>query len=202
MLGLPHSNEATLKKSLEFITDLKPEHISAYILKIEENTVFGSIYNTLNLPDEDKVAEQYLQMCEYLKNMGYEHYEISNFAKANKESRHNLKYWELKDYLGLGPAAHSFIGGKRFYYSENLTEFITGASPLPDGDGGSEDERIMLGLRLNKGVEIAPNPQLLNKCKSLEENGLLTLKENLITLTVKGFLVSNSIITEILECIE
>ena len=202
MLGLPHSNEATLKKSIEFITDLKPEHISAYILKIEENTVFGSIYNTLNLPDEDKSAEQYLQMCEYLKNMEYEHYEISNFAKANKESQHNLKYWELKDYLGLGPAAHSFISSKRFYYSKNLTEFITGTSPLPDGNGGSEEERIMLGLRLNKGVKIALNPRLLNKCKLLEGNGLLTLKNNQITLTDKGFLLSNSIITEILECVK
>ena len=200
MLGLPSSTPESLKKSLDFITNLNPEHISAYILKIEENTLFHKIYDTLNLPDEDKTADQYLQMCEYLENKGYEHYEISNFCKKGLMSRHNLKYWELEEYLGVGPAAHSFVEGKRFFYRRNLADFINGSSPVSDGMGGTEEERIMLSLRLNKGLEIEFNPKLRLKCDLLEKNGLLKLYGNRIVLTDKGMLLSNSIITEILEC--
>ena len=201
MLALPASTHESLKKSLDFVTDQNPEHISAYILKIEENTPFHKICDTLNLPDEDTTADQYLQMCEYLENKGYEHYEISNFCKKGMTSRHNLKYWELEEYLGIGPAAHSFVDGKRFFYRRNLADFINGSSPLPDGIGGTEAERIMLSLRLNKGLKIEFNRKLKNKCDLLEKNGLLNLYENRIVLTDKGMLLSNSIITEILECV-
>lgn len=201
MLGLPHSNGETLRKSLDFITALEPEHISAYILKIEENTVFHKIYDTLALPDDDKTAEQYLQMCKYLETKGYEHYEISNFAKPKKASRHNLKYWKLDDYLGIGPAAHSFIDGNRFYYKKNLTSFLNGTSPIPDGFGGTREEEIMLALRLKDGLQVDFNPKLSNKCKLFEQNGLLKTNHNRIILTDKGMLLSNSIITEIMECI-
>ncbi len=201
MLGLPHSTPESLEKSLKFITDLKPQHISAYILKIEKNTAFSKIYDTLNLPDEDKAADQYLQMCEYLENKGYEHYEISNFAKPQKESRHNLKYWELEEYLGIGPCAHSFLDGKRFFYSRDIKEFINGTSPLPDGEGGNEEERIMLSLRLKKGLVIELNEKLRKKCKLLENSGLLKAEKDRIILSDKGMLLSNSIITEILECV-
>ncbi len=202
MLGLPNSSEKSLEKSLEFITDLQPEHISAYILKIEENTVFHKVYDTLGLPDEDSTADQYLQMCHYLENKGYGHYEISNFAKPGYESRHNLKYWELKEYLGLGPAAHSFIDGKRFYFERDLTGFIKGASPLPDGEGGGEEERIMLALRLSKGVRLKMTESLEKKCRLWSRNKLLNITDKNISLTDRGMLLSNSIITEILECIK
>ena len=200
MLGLPDSTSESLEKSLEFITQLAPQHISAYILKIEENTVFGKSYDALNLPDEDETADQYLQMCEYLKNNGYEHYEISNFCENGMMSRHNLKYWELDDYLGIGPSAHSLVDGERFYYDRKLTDFIKGSSPLPDGKGGSEEERIMLNLRLNKGLKIKFNQTLSKKCQLFEKNGLIKVENDHISLTDKGMLLSNSIITEILEC--
>ncbi len=201
MLGLPHSNNETLSKSLDFITSLNPEHISAYILKIEENTVFHKIYDTLFLPDDDRTAEQYLQMCEYLEAKGYEHYEISNFSKPQKTSRHNLKYWKLDDYLGIGPSAHSFVDGKRFFYDRNLADFINGAAPISDGIGGTREEKIMLALRLKDGLKVDFNPKLLNKCRMLEQNGFLKIDNNRIILTDKGMLLSNSIITEIMECI-
>ena len=202
MLALPNSNEKTLEKSLKFITGLEPEHISAYILKVEENTPFNKLYDRLHLPDEDGAADQYLQMCRYLENIGYGHYEISNFSKSGFESRHNLKYWELKEYLGLGPSAHSFIDGKRFFYDRNLNEFIKGASPLPDGEGGNEEERVMLALRLSEGLKISLTPPLAKKCDLLSKCGLLNMKDGFISLTDKGMLLSNSIITEILECIK
>ena len=202
MLGLPNSSEKSLEKSLEFITDLEPEHISAYILKIEENTVFHKIYDTLGLPDEDSTADQYLQMCKYLENKGYEHYEISNFSKSGYESHHNLKYWRGAEYLGIGPSAHSFVDGKRFYFKRDLSEFLEGTSPLSDGEGGSEEERIMLALRLSKGVELEMTEDLEKKCRLLSQNKLLNINDQNISLTDQGMLLSNSIITEILECIK
>ena len=84
MLGLPNSSVTTLEKSLDFITSLSPEHISAYILKIEKNTLFYKLRNSLAFVDDDEQAKQYLFMCDYLKEKGYSHYEISNFAKDNK----------------------------------------------------------------------------------------------------------------------
>ena len=208
MIGLPKSTLETLEESLSFITALSPEHISVYILKIEENTAFSK--TSLNLPNEDEVAEQYLFMCDYLENMGYSHYEISNFCKEGYKSRHNLKYWQGIDYLGIGPSAHSSLDGKRFYYPRDLKGFINGNSPIEDGKSGGIEEYVMLQLRLSDGVDlniiknqfnIKLNNDFHSKCLLLNKGGLINIKENNISLTNKGMLVSNSIITEILECI-
>ncbi|MBE6750871.1 MAG: radical SAM family heme chaperone HemW [Ruminococcaceae bacterium] len=211
MLGLPNSNIQSLEKSLEFITELKPEHISAYILKIEENTAFSKLQNSLNLPNDDDIAEQYLFMCEHLKNKGFEHYEISNFCKKDMESRHNLKYWKGEEYLGLGPSAHSFVDSKRFYYERDLKVFMNGASIVEDGFGGGKEEYIFLRLRLKSGINTqnyrrkfaTPLPQaFFKKCSLFKKNGLIDSYKDNIFLTDKGMLLSNSIITELLECIE
>ena len=155
MLALPDSNLQTLKSDIDFMLSLNPEHISAYILKIEQNTVFSKKYDSLNLPDDDEAAEQYLFMCEALQKNGYNHYEISNFAKGDNQSRHNMKYWIGDDYLGIGPAAHSCLDGKRFYYPRDLQGFIKNPQTVPDGEGGSAAERLMLGLRLSQGVDLS-----------------------------------------------
>ena len=194
MIGLPQSNLYTLKQDLDFLV---AEHISAYILKIEPNTAFEQQENLLKLPDEDGICDQYLFMCDYLENKGYSHYEISNFAKPDFESRHNLKYWKCEEYLGLGPSAHSFLDGKRFYYPHDLKAFIKGNSPLPDGEGGSEEEKLMLSLRLKDGVNAEKLPQ--NKIKMFINNGFAKIKNGKFALTDKGMLVSNQIITELLE---
>ena len=200
MLGLPDSNCQTLKNSLDFLINLNPEHISAYILKIEENTKFYKEKATLNLPDDDAVSDQYLFMCEYLENKGFCHYEISNFCKGNNASRHNLKYWKCEEYLGIGPSAHSFLDSKRFYYPRDLKAFIDGNSPISDGNGGDVDEQIMLALRLKDGIKTDILPaNALKKCELFAENGLATLKDNNFSLTNNGMLLSNTIISEILE---
>ncbi len=209
MLGLPDSSIESLEKSLEVLCKLNPEHISAYILKIEENTAFYKQKESLNLPDEDSQAEQYLFVCNYLKEKGYKHYEISNFCKEGMTSRHNLKYWQGEEYLGIGPAAHSFIDGKRFFYPRSLKEFLNGNEPDFDGLGGGKEEYIMLNLRLKKGLsnaeylkkfgEALPE-SFLFKCETLRKAELIEKGEN-ISLTDKGMLVSNSIITELLECL-
>ena len=210
MICLPESNEKTLLKDLEFITALKPEHISVYMLKLEENTAFYSLKDTLKLPNEDDEAKQYLFMCDYLENKGFYHYEISNFSKDNYMSRHNLKYWQGTEYLGLGPSAHSFLDGKRFYYKDDLRAYIKGTEPIFDCLGGTKEEYIMLSLRLKEGLSVSffeqkfgkklPN-EFFTKCEFLQKHNLLKIEKDKIYLTNKGMLLQNSIITEILECI-
>ena len=200
MLGLPDSNCESLQKSLDFLIKLAPEHISAYILKIEENTKFHKLKDTLNLPDDDAVSDQYLFMCEYLENNGFCHYEISNFCKNNMASRHNLKYWNCEEYLGIGPSAHSYLSGKRFYYPRDLKAFIKGNLPTPDGDGGDLQEQIMLFLRLKNGIKIDTLPtKAIKKCELFAKNGLAVLENGNFALTNNGMLLSNTIISEILE---
>ncbi len=200
MLGLPDSSCDTLKNSLDFITSLAPEHISTYILKIEEKTKFYKQKETLNLPDDDKVSDQYLFMCDYLENKGFCHYEISNFCKENFESKHNLKYWKCEEYLGLGPSAHSYLFGKRFYYPRDLKAFIKGITPTPDGEGGDLSEQIMLALRLKDGIKTEKLPTAaVKKCELFAKNGLGILENGSFSLTNSGMLLSNTIITEILE---
>ncbi len=197
MIGLPNSTDESLKKNLDFLISLEPSHISAYILKIEPKTLFAKKEQSLNLPDDDSICDQYLYMCDYLKNKGYNHYEISNFAKKGFESRHNLKYWNCEEYLGLGPSAHSFLEGKRFYFKRDLKAYINGDTPIPDGDGGSETEKLMLGLRLKNKIEYKSLPKI--KADLLIKNGLATVENGKFSLTDNGFLISNTIISELLE---
>ena len=207
MLGLPGSDTGTLSESIDFILSAKPEHISAYILKIEENTYFYKMRESLSLPDDDSAANQYLYMCERLEKSGYTHYEISNFCLTGRESRHNLKYWRCREYLGIGPSAHSFINGKRFYYPRDMKAFIKGTEPVYDGDGGDAEEYIMLRLRLAEGLDLRElesrfriNTDRIKKAvMPTEKMGLLITSGENIRLTDKGMAVSNSIITEILE---
>ncbi len=196
MICLPDSDIKSLENNLNFISSLKPEHISAYMLKIEPHTKFSKL--VLNLPDEDMQAEQYLYMCKYLEAKGYLHYEISNFALKGRESRHNLKYWTQKEYIGIGPSAHSFLDGKRFYYKRDLKAFIKEPEIINDGLGGDRQEEIMLRLRLKDGIRVnnADNNFYFLK---LKEAGYIDINGQRLSLTDKGMLLSNSIITEITE---
>lgn len=202
MIALPGSNISTLKNDIDFILSLQPQHISSYILKIEQNTVFSKKYDTLGLPDDDLAAEQYLFMCDTLEQNGYNHYEISNFAKEQCESKHNTKYWCCEDYLGIGPAAHSCLEGRRFYYPRDLKGFIKNPQIVDDGTSGDREERLMLGLRLSKGVDLTKIygeiPQSIkNKITLLEKAGYVKADLPHISLTDSGMLISNSIIMEL-----
>ena len=209
MIGLPFSAQnKKLKSSLDKIIGLNPEHISAYILKIEPKTAFYKDMKSLCLPDDEEVSEQYLFMSQYLIEKGYSHYEISNFAKEGFESRHNVKYWTLADYLGIGPSAHSFIKGKRFYYSNDIKNFISGNDVINDGDGGDLEEYIMLSLRLKRGLnteelykkyDFTLPHNFYKKCEAFEKAGFIAVKNNNYCLTAEGMLLSNSIISELLE---
>lgn len=201
MLGIPLQTADTLAQSIDFITSLSPQHVSAYILKLEEGTPLFEKRNQLTLPDEEAVADLYLQAAETLETLGYRQYEISNFAKAGSESRHNLKYWHCEEYIGLGASAHGFLDGKRYFYPRDTEGFIKEPKRIPDGEGGSPEERFMLGLRLREGVALSDYPQfdLLKKAELLEKHGLCEIQKGRLSLTKNGFLVSNEIIREFLS---
>ena len=188
MLGTPKQTLNTLDETFEFIDKMNVTHISAYMLKIEEGTKFFELKDRLELADEDIVAQMYLRTVDSLKSLGFNQYEISNFSKIGYESRHNLKYWELNEYLGIGATAHSLWGSKRFFYDKNF-------SIIDDGIGGTEEERIMLGLRLNKGID----KSLIKKDFSqFIKMGLIEDLGKKIALTPDGMLVSNTIINELI----
>lgn len=207
MLGVPNQTEKSLKETLDFCLYLGVPHISAYILKLEEKTHFYRNASKYNFPDEDLTADLYLQMCEVLEKGGIMQYEISNFAKSGFESRHNLKYWHCEEYLGLGPSAHSFIDGKRFYFDRDFQSFMNGNSPIQDGLGGDFTEYAMLNLRLTEGLNedkvinrfghSIPD-EIYEKSKIFIDNGYMQKTGNGLSLTRKGFLISNTILSEIL----
>ncbi len=201
MAGVPDSTLDTLRESLDFAASLGVPHISSYMLKIEEGTYYYKNRDKLNIPSEDETADMYLFMSGYLIEKGYLHYEISNFCKEGFHSRHNMKYWNLTDYIGIGAAAHSFYGGKRFFFSPDKDAFIRGEKAVFDSDGGDEDERLLLALRTSDGISLeGKNSRFMNKIRLFTEGGLGTVRNGRFSLTAKGFLVSNSVILQLLDC--
>ncbi len=207
MLGIPQQTEKSLNETLDFCISLGVPHVSAYMLKLEENTHFYKNQDKYNFPDDDLTADLYLQMCEALENQGIMQYEISNFSKKGFESKHNLKYWHCEEYLGLGPSAHSFLDGKRFYFDRDFNAFLNGNSPIDDGIGGGFTEFAMLNLRLVEGLNESKvlerfghkiPQELYEKSKIFIDNGYMIENDNGLALTRKGFLMSNSILAEIL----
>ena len=188
MLGTPKQSLDSLDETFEFVDKMQITHISAYMLKIEKGTKFFDIKDRLELPDEDEVCEMYLKTIHSLKLLGFNQYEISNFSKPSFESRHNLKYWTLADYLGIGKTAHSLWKGRRFYYDKDM-------NIISDGIGGTDEERIMLGLRLNQGVD---KSLIKAGFRTYIKTGLMGENEKNVYLTEKGMLVSNSIISQLM----
>ena len=205
MIGLPNSTEESLQKSIDGILSLNTEHISAYILKVEKGTPFDLM--KISVPNDEETSHQYLMLCEMLEAADFEHYEISNFAKKGCESRHNNRYWLQEEYIGIGPAAHSFFEGERFYYDRDINAFIDSPQTFSDGKGGDEAEFIMLSLRLSRGLIFKEFEEkfkkpidklILKKAENLSKHGFCIADDNRISLTDKGMLVSNTIIFNLL----
>ncbi len=206
MYALPGQTVDGLLATLHALIDLSPEHISMYGLKVEENTPFGRMGDRLALPDEDAQCEMYERACELLEAYGYHRYEISNFAKSGYESRHNLRYWHREEYLGLGTAAHSFVDGVRYSYPRDIEGYIYALeqgrlletdSRIMLTSAEAKDEEIMLGLRLAEGIPATDD--LLCKCQSYLRYGFMERKGDRIAFTTKGFLVSNTILAELMD---
>ena len=208
MLGISGQTAATALQSVERAADLGATHISAYLLKIEAGTPYGACPPPL--PDEDATAELYLAVMERLDGLGYHQYEISNTAKPGCASRHNLKYWDSRPYLGLGPAASSCLDGRRFTYPRDTAYFTVGGAPVEDPATatpvGSAEEYALLRLRLTAGLSAAdftarfgiPIPRSWQDRAAALPRHLVAADASGIRLTREGFLLSNTLTTHIL----
>lgn len=211
MLAIQGQTVESVRRSAAFCAELGVEHVSAYLLKVEPRTAYDKRKEQLQLPDEDETCALYEAACGELERRGLMQYEISNFARPGFESRHNLKYWHCEEYLGLGPAAHSFVGGKRFYEPRDLRAFLEGRPPVEDADpempAGGPEEFAMLALRLTQGLREAayaarfggPLPEGWKRAaQKYERAGLTECRLDGFRFTRKGFLVSNALLTGIL----
>ena len=205
MLALPHYTQAEFDETLELIQQGGATHISAYLLKIEPDSAFGR-KPPEGLPTPDEAADFYLYAVEQLEHHGYRQYEISNFAQPGYEGRHNLIYWDCGDYLGLGPAAHSCMGGKRFATPAGTAAFLAAPAVYePQGECTAEDY-IMLQLRLSRGLSLSAlrarygvsfSSEKLRFLQTLAEHGLAVFDGSVLRLTPRGMLVQNSILCEL-----
>lgn len=163
MSALPGQTRESWKDTLKRVTDLNPEHISAYSLIIEDGTPFGEKYGSEEgrklLPDEDSEREMYHETKRFLRECGYERYEISNYAKPGRECRHNIGYWTGVPYLGLGLGASSYMNGSRFAVSSDMQQYLgekpgtfTDVEKLTKKD--MEEEFFYVGLRMVSGVSL------------------------------------------------
>ncbi|MCL1819263.1 MAG: radical SAM family heme chaperone HemW [Oscillospiraceae bacterium] len=212
LYGLPGHTLEEWRGTLESIIKWQPEHISCYGLKLEEYTPLYA--KNPSLPDDDLQADMYLLADELLVQAGFRHYEVSNFAKPSRESRHNMKYWTLQPYMGFGPAAHSDFDGRRFSYVKSIKGYIEGISGDNEVIAQSEiipeieraGEYLMLNLRTDTGVSSneysrmfrASFDSIETSLKRFEEHGITLRTGDRWRLTPKGFLVSNAVISSIL----
>ncbi len=206
MIGLPNQTIQDIKQTLKEIQKLNPNHVSIYSLIVEEGTKIEELINSgeLELPDEEKERQMYWYVKNTLEQNGYKHYEISNFAKEGKESKHNLNCWEQKEYIGLGVSAHSYLRGVRYSNSDftKTKEWDFTDKKIEEKQTLEDKKReyMLLGLRKIEGVSIQKfkekyidNPIYLyrKELNKLVEAGLLEINGDFIRLTSKGIDVAN-----------
>ena len=208
--GLPGQTSTRWEENLRAAIALAPEHLSCYGLKVEEGTPLYEKRSAMHLPDDDMQAEEYLTTVELLARAGYRQYEISNFARPGRESRHNLKYWTMQEYLGFGPGAHSDFGGRRFACARDLGAYLAGKTLLSESycppEREREEERVMLALRTAEGLDLSALKEdtaqagaVLEECA---RHGLARKEDGgRWRLTPQGFLVSNAVIVRLLEAL-
>lgn len=204
MIGVKDQTAEKLENSIKKIAKLPIKHISSYILKVEENTDFGRNNTAAVLPDDDSVSDLYLHSVKILEQEGFRQYEISNFSKQGYESRHNLKYWKCEEYIGIGPSSHSYYNGKRCYVPEGLEKFCDNEYQeivYEDYEAGTDEEKIMLGMRLSDGIFLDDFPDkksgICQKAEKYCSHGLAFISDGRLRLTPEGFLVSNLIIADL-----
>ena len=207
--GLPDQDLSRWRKNLAAAVELNPEHLSCYGLKAEPGTPLYARRDAL--PGDEAQAEMYLETVDFLEGRGWQQYEISNFAKPGRESRHNLKYWALGEYAGFGPGAHSDFRGVRYAWARDFEAFLRGDRILSETQRMTPRDRaaewLMLSLRLTQGLDpdiwetrfgrpFAPFLPFLERCAAA---GYALREGPRWRLTPRGFLVSNQIIGELLD---
>lgn len=212
MESLPYQTDDSFKHSLEVAMSLPISHISVYSLIIEDGTPIKEKYDNgiYALPDEDSDRDLYKYTGEYLKQNGFSRYEISNYAKAGFESKHNLKYWNCDEYIGIGLGAHSYIDGVRSYNTSVLGEYISGVTTVDENILTKDDkmgEFMMLGLRKTEGIDknefyrrfdVYPDEIWKSQLDKFIALKLMKEKNGAYSLTQRGIDISNSIMCEFL----
>jgi oxygen-independent coproporphyrinogen-3 oxidase len=220
IVGLPHQTEKTWLYSVEQAIESGVEHVSLYMLEVDEDSRLGREalagglrYGAGALPDEDRVADWYQAGCEWLESAGLAQYEISNFARACGESSHNRKYWERKPYLGFGLDAHSMLrtglGGVRWANPDTMEEYVglmgsRGFTRTVDrvGREAAFEEALFLGLRLVEGVDLAAIEREFGMVPEgiaqMEAAGLVLLEGARLRLTARGRMASNEVFGRLL----
>ncbi|MGB9804196.1 radical SAM family heme chaperone HemW [Desulfofundulus sp.] len=215
IFAIPGQTVANWQHCLRKVLSLRPEHISAYSLQLEEGTPLArEVAEGRILPcEEETELAMYREVIDFLVDRGYEHYEISNFARPGYRCRHNLTYWHNEPYLGLGPAAHSCLGDERFYNTGSLEEYearlLAGELPVAGRERLSRDtmmaETVFLGLRLIEGLDLARFESRFGKnieevfgeqIKKLSRLGLLKIHSKHLKLTARGLPLANAVFRE------
>jgi len=218
MYALPNQKPEEWKESLEKIMKLNPSHISAYSLILEEGTKLYDMYedNEFEMTDEDTDIDMYNYTINYLKENGYNQYEISNYAKEGFECRHNILYWKCDHYIGLGPGASGYLSDYRYNNVESLQDYHKklneNKKPIENLQKLSiEDkiqEKIFMGLRMNEGIKFDDfkkqfNIDIKDKygkiIKELKEKGLINESIAGFSLTQRGREISNSVFVEFIN---
>ncbi len=215
--GIPGQNLKSWEKDLHQALSFESEHISCYELTLEGDTPLAFKYTNgdISLPDNEMLYKLFIETSEFLEDAGYIHYEVSNFARnINLQSRHNQKYWDHTSYLGIGPAAHSFLKNKRWWNHRSLDHYTGDVKERRPPIGGREgltlkqlrDEALYLGLRTRKGIHLKDflmryNCDLLREkkeiIKRLTEDHLIEIHNGTLQPTVKGLALADSIYREL-----
>ena len=221
MYGIPEQTLGSFLETLDTLIELEPEHISMYGLRIEEGTPFCIHQNELDLPNEDMEYAMYRQGRQKLIEAGYLQYEISNYSKPQRRSRHNLKYWRCEEYIGVGVAAHSFYADKRYAKITDTDRYITyicahedhaatiSAGSVEQIDHGTlETEYVMLGLRTSDGINKAEyrarfgtdfDAKYASRIKEYVQAGFIIDTPTACSFSAEGMYVSNRILCDILD---
>jgi len=211
--GIPGQTMEDWNRTLDRALALRPHHVSAYSLSLDEGSVYHqkAVSGSFHLPDDDAVAELYDAGVARLSAAGFIHYEISNFAQPGFECRHNLNYWQRGEYLGLGPGAWSFIAGRRTQSVPDLKSYCTGlqngfsvmAEEETVGPAEAALETVMLGLRTRCGLELKRladefgpllRDRLLAQAAPMIDTGLLQNEAGRLFLTDRGMVLSNEVL--------
>lgn len=217
--GLPHQTKESWKQSLEELMALGPEHVSVYLLEVDEGSRLGkellaggTRYGAGKVPSEDEMAEFYEMAQEQLGAAGYRHYEISNWAKPGFESKHNLKYWQREPYLGFGAGAHSFLGSQRWANAHDAAAYVGaiegGRLPVEQLETVTTEqaleEELFLGLRQLIGIDVRRIEKeygvaLAGRFEQLAARGLVDRVGDVVRLAEEKLSVSNEVFVELLK---
>jgi oxygen-independent coproporphyrinogen III oxidase len=217
--GLPHQTKESWRQSLDELAVLAPEHVSIYLLEIDEGSRLGKEllqgggkYSARTVPSEDEMADHYEMAQKVLRAAGYHHYEISNWAKPGFESRHNLKYWRREPYLGFGAGAHSFSGAERWANAHDAAAYVAavqgGRLPVEQHElltaEAALEEELFLGLRQLDGIDIARiereyGVMVMGRFDPLTSLGLVERDGSVVRLAPASLSVSNEVFVELMR---